>query len=144
MVKECYLLVLLIERAWLAEAVSMDVSVIVCTWNNARRLAITLGALRECHIPRDMQWELVLVDNGSTDDTAVVVRQFTDVLPLVRLEERRPGLSHAKNAALRSSSGRLLIFTDDDVTPCRDWIKTYWAAHRDRQSGYYFGGPIES
>ena len=122
----------------------MDVSVIVCTWNNSQRLAIALAAIRECHIPLDVRWELVLVNNGSTDDTRTVAQRFAEGLPLVYLEELRPGLSLAKNAALRTAKGRLLIFTDDDVMPCRDWIATYWTAYRDRPSGYYFGGPIGS
>jgi len=122
----------------------MDVSVILCTWNNSKRLDVTLNALRGCHIPRDMRWELVLTDNGSTDDTSTVARRFAGLLPLVYVEEPRPGLSLAKNAALKTATGRLLIFTDDDVSPCREWIATYWTAYRDRPSGYYFGGPIQS
>lgn len=122
----------------------MDVSVIVCTWNNSRRLATTLSAFRECSIPEDLRWELVLTNNGSTDDTPAVGQRFARMLPLVLVDEPRPGLSLAKNAALRIATGRLLIFTDDDVTPGRDWIATYWTAYRDRPSGYYFGGPIDS
>ena len=122
----------------------MDVSVIVCTWNNPKRLATTLAAIRQCRIPQDMRWELVLTNNGSTDDTRAVAQDFAGGLPLVYLEEPRPGLSLAKNAALRTATGRLLVFTDDDVTPCGDWLATYWTAYRDRPSGYYFGGPIGS
>ena len=142
--KECYLLLLLGEQERVAEAALMDVSVIVCTWNNPKRLATTLAAIRQCRIPQDMRWELVLTNNGSTDDTRAVAQDFAGELPLVYLEEPRPGLSLAKNAALRTATGRLLVFTDDDVTPCGDWLATYWTAYRDRPSGYYFGGPIGS
>src|SRR5215472_15324200 len=87
----CYFLLPLAEDV-AAEAISMDVSVILCTWNNSKRLDITLNALRGCHMPRDVRWELVLTDNGSTDDTSTVARRFAGLLPLVYVEEPRPGL----------------------------------------------------
>ncbi|MGH7265854.1 MAG: glycosyltransferase family 2 protein [Candidatus Rokuibacteriota bacterium] len=122
----------------------IDVSVILCTWNNCARLATTLDALRGCPAPEGVRWELILVNNGSTDDTPAVARRFAERLPLVYVEESRPGLSRAKNAALRVARGRLLVFADDDVTPGRDWLAVYWTASRDRPAGYYFGGPITS
>jgi hypothetical protein len=122
----------------------MDLSVIMCTWNNPCRLAITLDAVGRCRVPPGLTWELVLANNGSADDVVGVARAFARSLPLVYVEEPRPGLSRAKNAALRKAAGRFLIFADDDVTPCRDWIAAYWTAYTERPAGYYFGGPIVS
>lgn len=122
----------------------MDVSVMISTWNNAARLALTLDAISRCVVAGDLEWELVLVDNNCTDDTPEVAQQFKRKAPLVYVKEPRQGLSHARNAGLAAARGRLLVFTDDDVTPCEGWIATYVAAHRERPRGFYFGGPLGS
>jgi glucosyl-dolichyl phosphate glucuronosyltransferase len=122
----------------------MDISIIICTWNNSCRLAITLDAIRRCQLPSGLKWEVVVTNNASTDDTATHARRLATVMPLVYVEERQPGLSRAKNAALCVATGRLLIFADDDVTPCGNWISSYWTAYQARPSGYYFGGPLVS
>jgi hypothetical protein len=120
----------------------MDVSVIVCTWNNSQRLAVTLDAIARCTVPAPLAWELVLVDNNCSDETPAVARSFRGRLPLVYVEEPRQGLSRARNAGLRAATGHLIIFADDDVTPCPDWIEAYWAAYTARPRGFYFGGRL--
>jgi glucosyl-dolichyl phosphate glucuronosyltransferase len=122
----------------------MDISVVLCTWNNAERLAITLESMTECAPSGGITWEMVLVDNNSTDHTKSVVESYKSRLPLVYVFEPIQGLSQARNTALRSSSGKLVIFTDDDVTPCSNWVDAYWRAFVERPSGYYFGGPVRS
>jgi glucosyl-dolichyl phosphate glucuronosyltransferase len=120
----------------------MDLSVVICTWNNSRRLAVTLEAVSHCVIPDGLAWEVVLVNNNSTDGTAAAARAFADRLPLVYVEEPRQGLSRAKNAGLGAASGRLVVFADDDVTPCAGWLEAYWGAYRRRPEGFHFGGPL--
>ena len=120
----------------------MDVSVILATWNNCGRLAITLEALSRCVVPANLKWELVLVNNNSTDDTPNVARRFADTLSLVYVEEPRQGLSRARNAGSEASSGRLIVFIDDDMEPCPEWLAAYWSAYQERSTGFYFGGPI--
>lgn len=122
----------------------MDLSVILCTWNNAERLRITLGAIAQCRVPLGLRWELVLVNNNCTDDTDAVAAEFGERLPLVVVHERTPGLSRARNAGLTAASGGLVVFTDDDVRPVPDWIATYWRAFEERPEGHYFGGPLVS
>jgi hypothetical protein len=121
-----------------------DVSVMICTWNNSRRLVAALTALSHCVIPDDLAWELVIVNNNCTDDTDRTVARFANTLPIVYLHELRQGLSHARNAGLSATTGRLIIFTDDDVMPCPTWIAAYWVAFRATPQGCYFGGPVES
>lgn len=122
----------------------MDLSLIICTWNNSKRLEITLDSIARCKIPVGLNWELVLVNNNCTDNTDEVVKKFSGKLPLLYVYEPRQGLSRAKNAGLRASSGKLILFTDDDVKPCRGWIDTYWNAYQSNPDGYYWGGPIVS
>lgn len=121
----------------------MDISVIICTWNNSGRLAMTLGAVSGCIVPPGVKWQVVLVNNSCTDDTDQVAQRFAGKLPLVYVKEPQQGLSRARNAGLKAASGELILFTDDDVRPFREWIETYWSAYQERPAGYYFGGPIQ-
>jgi glycosyltransferase involved in cell wall biosynthesis len=120
----------------------VDVSVVVCTWNNCRRLARTLEAIERCAVPPGVAWELVLVDSGCTDDTPAVARAAAARLPLVSVAEPRPGLSRARNAGVRAVSGTLVVFTDDDVTPVPEWLALYWRAFREHPRPAFFGGPV--
>lgn len=122
----------------------MDISVLICTWNNCKRLAVTLDSLIRCRIPQGLSWELILVNNNCSDETDTVVAQFQSRLPLKYLKESRQGLSVASNTAILQAAGRLLIFTDDDVEFFPEWMMAYWKAYQARPKGFYFGGPIES
>ncbi|RQW82157.1 MAG: glycosyltransferase family 2 protein [Geobacter sp.] len=122
----------------------VDVSVIICTWNNCRRLEITLESFCQCRIPEDVTWELITVANNCTDSTRGIVEGMMNRLPLVYAEEPIQGLSRAKNAGLRKASGALVIFTDDDVYPDPGWIHTYWNAFTRQPRGFFWGGPVES
>jgi glycosyltransferase involved in cell wall biosynthesis len=121
----------------------MDVSVLICTWNNSARLAVTLEALTKCIRPPGLRWQVVVVNNRCTDDTDQVVRAFTGRLPLVGVFEPEQGLSHARNAGLRAASGKLVLFTDDDVRPYPDWLSAYWTSYQEKGSRCYYGGPVE-
>jgi len=120
----------------------MDLSVVLCTWNNCDRLGITLEAIGRCIIPPGVNWELVVVANNCTDATADVARAFSGRLPLRHVVEARQGLSHARNTGVAAARGRLIVFADDDITPSAEWIGAYWRAHQERPVGYYFGGPL--
>ncbi len=102
----------------------MDLSVIVCTYNRAASLELTLRALVEQVTPPDLTWELLVVDNNSGDATRDVVGAITTTaaIPVRYLFEGQQGLSHARNAGITSSTGALLAFTDDDVRPDPDWV----------------------
>jgi len=97
-------------------------SVIVCTRNRCSALAQLLDSLTQLVTPRELSWELVIVDNGSTDGTAVLLDAFADRLPIRRVFEPRKGLSRARNAGLRAARGEILAFTDDDCLPAPDWL----------------------
>ena len=84
------------------------VSVVLCTWNNAKRLAITLDAISKCAF--DMKWELVVVNNNCSDETDQVVEACREKLPIVYVHETRQGLSRARNAGLSAASGELVVF----------------------------------
>jgi glycosyltransferase involved in cell wall biosynthesis len=99
-----------------------SVSIIVCTCNRASSLRNTLDALRRLQKPPGWRSELIVVDNGSVDDTVRVVEEaktLDDTLRYIREPER--GLSRARNAGLRAATGAVLLFTDDDVIVAPDW-----------------------
>lgn len=122
----------------------MDISVVLCTYNNAERLRITLQSFCRLNQPQGLDWELVTVDNNSTDNTETIIKSFGDRLPIRYVYEPEQGLSRARNAGLEVAEGELIVFTDDDVKPVSDWLVAYWKAYKDRPRGYYFGGPVES
>jgi glycosyltransferase involved in cell wall biosynthesis len=111
----------------------MDVSVVVCTYNRAPSLGLTLRALDVQVTPPDLTWELVVVDNNSADATRSVVDAFTATARIqVRyLFEPQQGLSHARNAGIAHARGGIVAFTDDDVRPEPDWVAGVNAALRE-------------
>ncbi len=122
----------------------MDISIVICTRDNAARLRQTLVNLSRCRIPPGITWEVVLVNHNSQDDTETVAREMQSSLPLTYVVESRTGLSYARNRSLAAPSGALIVFTDDDVEPDPAWIETYWTAYTTAPTGRFWGGPIES
>lgn len=102
----------------------MSCSIIICTRNRAEMLKKTLLAFQRVVIPQDMQVEMILVDNGSSDHTKEVIDSAKHPQMAVRgLTVSVPGKSRALNAAIASAAGEVLLFTDDDVEPASNWIE---------------------
>lgn len=100
----------------------MLLSVGICTWNRAASLDRTLTALATVHIPTGWDWEVLVVNNNSTDDTDQVIARHATALPIRRVFEPTPGISFARNAAVRSAQGDVLVWIDDDALPEPDWL----------------------
>lgn len=101
------------------------VSIIICTRNRVRALEQTLAALQQVIVPAEWTTELVIVDNGSTDGTADLLRAFRWAHGrVVAVEEPRPGKGYAYNRGLAAAAGDVLLLTDDDVRPPREWLPT--------------------
>ena len=100
----------------------MFVSVVVATRNRHVLLGRTLAALARQRWPRE-RMDVIVADNGSTDETrAVVDAARVDGLPVRYVFVAQPGKSHAVNAALRLTRGDLIALTDDDVQPDPEWL----------------------
>jgi glycosyltransferase involved in cell wall biosynthesis len=92
------------------------VSVIVCSYNGANTLAACLDSLGKLNYPR---YEVVLVDDGSTDNTAEIAARF----PHVRcIQQSNHGLSHARNTGASAAEGEVLAYTDSDCMADPDWL----------------------
>jgi glycosyltransferase involved in cell wall biosynthesis len=118
-------------------------TVAVCTWNRADLLAATLDRLAHA-APPSAPWELIVVDNGSTDHTSQVLERFSARLPLRRIVETKLGLSNARNAAVANASGDYILWTDDDVLVDPGWLRSYEDACRRWPDAAVFGGPIRA
>jgi GT2 family glycosyltransferase len=117
------------------------ITVIIATYHRAALLDECLDHLRRQRFaPGD---EVIVVDNGSTDDTTAVVarHQARVAVPLHLLHEHRPGKSHAIARALATATGDILAFTDDDVNVDDDWLEALRDAMADPAVALV-GGPV--
>jgi|SRR5579871_4029404 len=122
-----------------------DVTVLICTWNRATLLEETLGYLARMSLPPGLHWEVVVVDNNSTDDTADVVRRRMSSFPtaLRYVFEQRQGKSCAMNAGIAAATAPILAFTDDDVRVGEGWLEAVVDAFRAHPDVDYAGGPVD-
>lgn len=110
------------------------VSVVVCSYNGARTLEECLSSLMCLNYP---DYEVILVNDGSTDATSEIAKRF----PLVRyIEQENRGLSYARNVGARAASGEIVAYTDDDCVADVDWL-TYLTRAMDDQRVDAIGGP---
>ncbi|MBC7625374.1 MAG: glycosyltransferase family 2 protein, partial [Aeromicrobium sp.] len=87
------------------------ISVAICTFNRAGSLRRTLESLASVAPPQVGGWELLVVDNNSSDSTRAVVAEFESALPVRYVFEAEQGLSLARNRAIREFRADLLLFT---------------------------------
>ncbi len=92
----------------------------------------------------DSPWELLIVDNDSTDDTLQLAKSIETANPeRVRvMVEKEVGLSATRNAGIRAAHGQILAFLDDDAFPARDWLTGIVEALSDPQI-LCAGGPVD-
>lgn len=101
-------------------------TVVICTRDRAASLRRTLNSMVIAAQKMTREWELLVVDNGSSDDTSQVVTSFADGLPIKCVREDEAGLSNARNAGVRAATGQYIVWTDDDVVVDEDWLDA-WA-----------------
>jgi glycosyltransferase involved in cell wall biosynthesis len=120
-----------------------SITIILSTYNRSRDLRATLEAFYA--LDRDgLDVEFVIVDNNSTDDTPQVLDEFRGRLPLRSIFHPEPGKNRALNRALDETSLRdIVVFTDDDVTPRRDWLQQIARSSEANPEYQVFGGKIE-
>ena len=96
-------------------------------------------------VKRRRTWEVLVVDNRSTDDTAEVVRarQSTYPVPLRYMVEEKQGKSYALNTGLAATNSMFVLFTDDDVRVDERWLETAIEPMLADASIDYTGGPVE-
>lgn len=100
------------------------VSVIVCTRNRAEHLGRAFERMRGLQLD-GVELEMIVVDNGSTDQTSSLINEFADQVrwPVVHCVEPQPGLGRARNCGIIAASADLFVFTDDDCFFCEDYFQ---------------------
>jgi glycosyltransferase involved in cell wall biosynthesis len=102
----------------------VDFTVIICTYNRSGNLPSCLAALARQEGVDGIDWEVLVVDNNSSDDTAQVVANLGRDLPIkIRYaREAQQGLNYARNRGVSSSAGTHFTFVDDDIHVSPRWL----------------------
>jgi glycosyltransferase involved in cell wall biosynthesis len=121
------------------------VSIVVCTFNRTASLRATLQRCLALEPPPDGRYEVVVVDNGATDDTRAVIETFVQERPDVvrHVCERKRGLAYARNVGVRASRGSIICCTDDDCLPSTDWVAAAARAFARDERLALVGGRVE-
>ena len=119
----------------------MLASLIICTRNRADKLRTCLDYVSHLDaLPGG--WQLVLVDNGSTDATPDVIREFAEASssrPVIAVALPTPGLGRARNAGIARSTGDICVFTDDDCYVRPDFLRQVHHVFETSTAGYLGG-----
>ncbi len=107
----------------------MEITVILCTYNRCQSLANSLESLAATQVPESVNWQVLVVDNNSHDQTRAVVEDYCRRYPerFRYLFEPKQGKSHALNAGIQATTGEILAFVDDDVTVESTWLQNLTA-----------------
>lgn len=95
----------------------MKVSVVIPAYNASKTIGQCLQALDQQSYPKD-QFEVIVVDDGSTDNTAAIIKKFA--VQYIHQENQGPATARNKGAA--TACGALLLFTDSDCIPTGEWV----------------------
>jgi glucosyl-dolichyl phosphate glucuronosyltransferase len=103
----------------------MKLTVILCTYNRCNSLAQALESVTNSTLPESIDWEVLVVDNNSSDQTKAVIERFCHQHParFRYLYEPRQGKPNALNSGIREARGDVLAFLDDDVVVEKNWLR---------------------
>ncbi len=117
------------------------ISVIVATYNGAATLPLMLESLCQLQLPL-CGCEFIFVDNASSDNSADLILDYAEKLPIVFLEEKRQGKNFAVSCGVAVAKGDLIVFSDDDIIPNSDWLIRYEQAAQEQPLASVFAGQV--
>ena len=124
----------LVGRDWKPDFLQPKISVIICVYNGVDRIGHALESLREVNYP---DYEVIVVDDGSTDGTLELVSEYSEVRLIA---SEHAGLSVARNVGAAAATGAILSYTDDDCTVDPDYL--FWLAKAYAENDWgACGGP---
>ena len=133
----------------LTKSKNMKISIIVCAYNGEKEILICLKALLNQSNVRQNEYEIFVIDDGSTDFTGKVVKEFIskqktskEVPPIQYIKIEHKGLSVGRNTGLFLAKAPLVAYIDQDATPDKNWIHELlnaWEAHPNADA---IGGKI--
>jgi GT2 family glycosyltransferase/membrane protein implicated in regulation of membrane protease activity len=109
------------------------ISIVVCSYNGEPTITDTLEGVTKLNYPN---YEIIVIDDGSTDRTAQIAQQYDVIL----LSTENQGLSAARNEGLKLATGEIVAYTDDDAYPDPDWLN-YLAKAFELSDHAAIGGP---
>ncbi len=120
------------------------ISVIVCCYNSFKRIAPTLEHLFKQEITWGFDWEIIIVDNNSSDNTSEKAQQLYDSsgssIPFRIISESNPGLSNARQAGFSASKHEIALMVDDDNWLSSNYLEGVWNAFQKDQYIGMVGG----
>lgn len=117
------------------------ISIVICTYNNAESLAITLQQIFSQEISRPEKFELIVIDNNSSPETSQVLSSFKPNRFSYRYYvEPQQGVSHARNTGLEHARGQYILYTDDDADIPTYWLENYLSSITTTNADCVFGG----
>lgn len=121
-----------------------DFSVVISTYNRSGLLRATLRSVLAQESNEVLSFEIIVVDNNSSDDTCEVVRPFTTTgaVSVRYLFEGRQGVAYARNAGIQAAAGTVIAFIDDDVSIPREWLTTLDATMKRHPEIAFVGGKV--
>ncbi len=133
-------------RQLFPEQVASDFTVVIATYNGAARLGAVLDRLR-CQIGTDdIAWEVIVVDNNSTDNTAEVVKQYQanwpENIPLHYEFEPQQGAGYARQLGTKAANSPLIGYLDDDNLPWINWVRSAYRFGQQHPDVGVFGSRI--
>jgi len=120
-----------------------EVSVVVATYNRCEILPGTLESL--INQEGETAYEVIVVDNNSTDDTRRVIDALREKPGYEKLTyhfEEKQGVSHARNRGIGAARASIIAFTDDDIRPARNWVSSISEAFRKFPEADCIGGKV--
>ena len=121
-----------------------NISVIICTYNREKYLYNALKSVAENDFPFD-KYEIVLINNNSTDHTETECKRFQNDFPAVNFNyfvESNLGLSFARNRGIEEAKGEILAYVDDDAQVNREYLKTIDGFFKENRTVMAVGGAI--
>jgi GT2 family glycosyltransferase len=123
-----------------------DFTVVICTYNGEQRLPAVLERLRLQQNTQSFSWDILVVDNNSSDRTSQVVRQYqaswSGPAPLYYCFEPRQGLAFARRCAVQETRSPLIGFLDDDNLPEANWVYAAYQFGQEHPEAGAYGSRI--
>jgi glycosyltransferase involved in cell wall biosynthesis len=124
----------------------VEFTLAIPTYNRAKYLPLILEKLRSQVEVENLSWEIIIIDNNSTDSTADVIRSYQanwDInCSLNYFLELEQGITFARLRAVREAKGQLIAFLDDDNLPASNWVKEAVIFAQEHPQAGAFGGQI--
>lgn len=118
------------------------VSVVIPTWNRADLLAKTIDKIEQQTLSRD-QYEVIVIDNDSTDHTPTVLAQKKGACAKLKTFcQKKRGAAATRNIGIRAAAGDIILFIDDDIQAEPNLVEAHWNYHQKYPNSSIIGGLI--